>query len=165
MTLISEMIFRAVPLVCVTFVGLAGLAVVFLIGSQPIPVCAMSTELTDSIKLAIEQYADTIQQLLTLSTTLVALEAAVLLGFQKGLKLTRNRRTFILASTGAFVFAAYLALLWKSRLGNILYQGCPTLLADSTMTSPFIAASYAFLAGLVLIGVVVSSGALQKEGT
>jgi hypothetical protein len=156
------MILRAVFLVCLVLAGLAGLIIVFSSGDQPFQGCAVS-ELKDPLKLAIEQYAETIQTLLTLSTTLVALEAAVLLGFQKGLRLTEGRRILILLSTVAFVLAAYFAVLWKSRLGNILYQGCPTLLADGTMRYPFTATSYAFFAGLLLIGFVVWSAAFERE--
>jgi hypothetical protein len=122
-----------VVLGCVTLIGVV---TIYAALSQSFDGCQI-VEPTESTKLALEQYADTIQQLLTLSTTLVALGAAVLLGFQEGLSLGKDRRILVLGGTVCFSLSAYFALLWKSGLGRLLYMGCPNLVAARVMQIPF----------------------------
>jgi hypothetical protein len=121
---LAELILQGVLLVVGTaFIIL--IIVAFVVGDQSFQGCAISKP-TDSIKLAIEQYSGTVQQLLTLSTTLIAVEAAVLLGFQKGLRLTQTRRILIFFSTIAFAFAAYFALFGRADLAISSIKGVLT---------------------------------------
>ena len=152
MTLIATLI--------LVIVVVTGAVAVYSSWSQSFQGCEL-LDPTESTKLALEQYSETIQQLLTLSTTLAALGAAVLLGFQKGLSLTKDRRILGLASTACFTLSAYFALLWKSGLGQILYIQCPKLLAGPAMQFSFDATANFFLAGLLLIGLVVLLAAFQ----
>lgn len=117
--------------------------------------CAVE-QYNEFVKLSLDHYSSTIDRLFTLSTALVALGSAVLLGLQQAPKIAGARRVIILASTSCFGFASYFALLWQSRLAQSLFLECPRLIADPQMQFPFQASTYFFLAGLILMAVVVS---------
>jgi hypothetical protein len=68
-----------------------------------------------------------------------------------------------LASTSCFVLSAYFALLWQSWLAEVYYAGCPNLITQPVMRFPFIAQTYAFLFGLILIGLVILSATLGRS--
>jgi hypothetical protein len=99
----------------------------------------------EELKLAIEHYSATVQQLLTLSVAAASLGAAMLLGLQRAPSLTEARKLLILASTTCFVFSAYFALLWQSGLAQALMNTCPRLITKSALQLPFSAAAYFFL--------------------
>src|SRR5690242_12951696 len=87
-----------------------GVTVIAWSWSQPFGGCAIQP-LTDGVKAALSQYSETVKQVLTLSTALAGLGAAVLLGLKQGLGLTEFRRVLLLASVLCFVFSTYFALL------------------------------------------------------
>jgi hypothetical protein len=146
------------------------LALVFVVGaaaivwswSQPFQGCAVQP-LTEAIKLGLSQYSQTVQQVLTLSTALAALGAAVLLGFREAPRLTKSRRILIFASTCCFVFSAYFGLLWQTRIAALLLLECSTSITAPMTQIPFKADTYFFVGGLVLIGVVIMSAAFDRS--
>jgi hypothetical protein len=140
----------------------AGISAIAFSWSQPFEGCAVQ-ELTEARKLAVTQYSETVQQVLTLSTALAALGAAVLLGLQDAPKLTQSRRIMILASTCCFVFSAYFGLLWQSWLAALLLLECSSSITEPVMKIPFIADTYFFVAGLFLIGVVILAAAFDRS--
>jgi|SRR5712671_2442709 len=104
-------------------------------------------------KLAFNMSNEIVKLLLTLSTTLVAFGGAVALGLIEAPKLNADSRVLVLASTWCFAFSAYFALLWQSRLAQLYYLGCPKVIAQPPLETPFTAHTYFFLFGLVLIGI------------
>jgi hypothetical protein len=110
----------------------AGIIAIIWSWSQPFQACAVEP-LTELLKLALSQYSGTVQQVLTLSTALAALGAAVLLGLHEAPRLTESRRVLILASTCCFVFSAYFGLLWQSWLATLLLLECPGSITQPVM--------------------------------
>lgn len=147
-------------------VVVVGLVTIAWCWSQTFEGCAVQP-LSEGFKLALSQYSDTVKQVLTLSTALAALGAALLLGLREGPRLTDARRVLILASTTCFVFSAYFSLLWQSSLAEPLLLECPSLITHPVTRFPFIAATNSFLVGLALMGIIVLAaafdGATQKE--
>jgi hypothetical protein len=139
----------------------AGIIAIIWSWSQPFQACAVEP-LTELLKLALSQYSGTVQQVLTLSTALAALGAAVLLGLHEAPRLTESRRVLILASTCCFVFSAYFGLLWQSWLATLLLLECPGSITQPVMKIPFIVDTYFFVMGLVLLGAVVLSAAFDR---
>lgn len=130
--------------------------------SQTVDGCAVDA-FSEGFKLALSQYAETVRQLLTLSTALAAFGAALLLGLREGPRLTDARRILILASTSCFVFSTYFGLLWQSSLAWLLHLECPSLITHPIMKFPFTADTYFFVIGLALIALVVLSAAFDRS--
>jgi hypothetical protein len=122
----------------------------------------MVESLSESLKLAIEHYSGTVNQVLTLSTALVGLGGAVLLGMKDLTNLTKASRILILASTTSFAFSAYFALVWQSWLGWFLFNDCPTSISQPVMKVPFLADTYFFVIGLVLMAGVVLTAVFAR---
>jgi hypothetical protein len=118
--------------------------------------CEIS-DLSEGVRLGLSLTADSVKLLLTLSTTLSALGGAVMLGLKETPKLSEVDRVLMLASMCCFVFSAYFALLWQSWLAEVYYTSCPSLITQPVMKFPFIAHTYSFLLGLILIGVAILS--------
>jgi FtsH-binding integral membrane protein len=119
--------------------------------AQDFPICAQQ-DFEEGQKLGLNVSADIVKLLLTLSTTLAAIGGATALGWTQASDLNVGSRVLIIASTCCFVFSAYFALLWQSRLSQVLYRACPQLIVNSWMRDPLIAQFYFFLFGLILIG-------------
>ncbi len=130
--------------------------------SQPFEGCAIQS-LTASTQHAIDQYSESVKNLLTLSTGLAALGGALVLGLREGPKLTQTRRILLLTSTTCFVFSAYFALLWQSWLAQLHLSECPSLITHRVMRFPFIAHTNFFVIGLVFIGLIVLSAAFEPS--
>jgi hypothetical protein len=118
---------------------------------------------SENVRLGLNLTAETVKLLLTLSTALAALGGAVMLGLKETPRLNAVDRILMLASTSCFVLSAYFALLWQSWLAEVYYAGCPNLITQPVMRFPFIAQSYSFLFGLVLIGSVILSATLGRS--
>jgi hypothetical protein len=146
----------ALATVALGAVFIGGIVVIAWSWSQPFGSCAIQP-VTDSVKGALSQYSETVKQVLTLSTALAGLGAALLLGLKEGLGLTAPRRILLLASVLCFVFSTYFALLWQSWLAELLLLGCPGLISQGVMWLPFVAHTNFFVIGLALIGLIVLS--------
>jgi hypothetical protein len=122
--------------------------------------------ISEGVRLGLNLTAENVKLLLTLSTALAALGGAVMLGLRQTPKLNAVARILMLASTCCFVFSAYFALLWQSWLAEVYFTGCLNLITQPVMKFPFIAHTYSFLFGLILIGLIILSAtfSLQTEG-
>ena len=130
--------------------------------SQPFEGCAIQS-LTEGTKRAIDQYSESVKNLLTLSTGLAALGGALLLGLREGPKLTETRRILLLTSTSCFAFSAYFALVWQSWLAELHLAECPSLITHRVMRFPFIAHTNFFVLGLAFIGLLALSAAFEPS--
>lgn len=95
-----------------------------------------------------------------LSTTLVGIGAAVLLGFKSGLTLTTSIRAFILLATMCFLESALYAVLWRMRIAEIWINDCLGLVVEPRLQYRFAAHFAFFLAGLFCLAFLVVSAAL-----
>jgi hypothetical protein len=116
-----------------------------------------------------EGYAKTIAALdgivdlgLKLSTTLVGLGAAVLIGWKSGLKLTFPVKILILVATLLLVQSALYAVWWRFGIAELWLNDCIELVAQPQLGRRYQAHFYFFLAGLVSMGALVI-GALFSE--
>jgi hypothetical protein len=119
-------------------------------------------DFSESVKLGLNLTAESVKLLLSLSTGLIALGGAVMLGLRETPRLNAVDRVLMLASTCCFVFSAYFALLWQSWLAEAYYTSCPSLITQPVMKFPFIAHTYSFLSGLVLIGLIILSATFGR---
>ncbi len=153
-----------------TILAKIALAAVLILGAvaiawcwtQPFGACAVGSA-GEGVKLGLSQNADTVKQLLTLSTGLAALGCAIALGLKEGPRLTRAGRILLLAGTCCFMLSAYFALLWQSWLAEVYYLDCPSLIGQPVMRFPFIAQTYFFIFGLVMVGLLVLSATFGSE--
>ena len=65
-----------------------------------------------------------------LSTTLVGIGAAILLGFKSGLTLTTSIRGSILLATMCFLESALYAVLWRMRIAELWINDCLGLVVE-----------------------------------
>jgi hypothetical protein len=117
----------------------------------------------------VESYAKTIAALdgivdlgLKLSTTLVGLGAALLIGWKSELKLTFAIRVIVLAATVFLIQSALYAVWWRFGIAELWLNDCLELIAEPMLGRRYQAHFYFFLAGLVSLGVLVI-GALFAE--
>jgi hypothetical protein len=95
-----------------------------------------------------------------LSTTLVGIGAAVLLGFKSGLTLTTQIRAFILLATMCFLESALYAVLWRMRIAELWINDCLALVVEPRLQYRFTAHFGFFLAGLFFLALLVVSATL-----
>jgi hypothetical protein len=111
-----------------------------------------------------EKYQKTIAALdaivdlgLRLSTTLVGLGAALLIGLKSGLKLTGPIKILIIVSAVFFVQSALYAVWWRFGIAELWLNECLELVSEPWLDRRYQAHFYFFLAGLLSIGVLVIS--------
>lgn len=102
---------------------------------------------------------------ITLSTTLVGVGAAVLIGFKSGVRLTPLVRLSILIGTLAFAQAALYAVWWRVGVGELWLNECLALISEPRLTTRYVAQFYFFMFGLLCLLPVVLSAALSKSGS
>jgi hypothetical protein len=98
-----------------------------------------------------------------LSTTLVGIGAAILLGFKSGLTLTTTIRASILLATMCFLESALYAVLWRMRIAELWINDCLTLVAETRLQYRFTAHFAFFLAGLCSLAFLVITAALTAS--
>jgi hypothetical protein len=99
---------------------------------------------------------------LKLSTSLVGLGAALLIGWKSGLKLTFAIKIIILIATLLLIQSALYAVWWRFGVAELWLNDCLELVAEPLLGRRYQAHFYFFLAGLVSLGVLVI-GALFSE--
>jgi hypothetical protein len=95
-----------------------------------------------------------------LSTTLVGIGAAVLLGFKSGLALTTSVRAWLMLATVCFLQSAMYAVLWRMRIAELWINDCLALVAEPRLQFRFIAHFDFFLAGICFLALLVISATL-----
>jgi hypothetical protein len=116
-----------------------------------------------------DAYAKTIAALdgivdlgLKLSTTLVGLGAALLIGWKSELKLTFAIRVIILVATLLLIQSALYAVWWRFGVAELWLNECLQLIDQPLLGRRYQAHFYFFFAGLLSLGVLVI-GALFAE--
>ena len=155
---------RQYTIFIVVLVGLIGLSVLayFWVAAGSFSVCT-----SDEPE---EGYAKTVAALdrivdlgLTLSTSLVGLGAAVLIGWKSGLKLTFPIKILILVATLLLVQSALYAVWWRFGIAELWLNGCIELIAQPKLGRRYYAHFYFFLTGLVSLGLLVITGLLSEN--
>ncbi len=95
-----------------------------------------------------------------LSTTLVGIGAAILLGFKSGLTLTTSIRGSILLATMCFLESALYAVLWRMRIAELWINDCLGLVVEPRLQYRFTAHFAFFLAGLFFLAFLLISATL-----
>jgi hypothetical protein len=147
------------------FIGLIGLSVAagFWVASGSFSVCTPQ-ESQDIFAKTIAALDGIVDLGLKLSTTLVGLGAALLIGWKSGLKLTFPIRVIILVATLLLTQSALYAVWWRFGVAELWLNDCLELVAQPMLGRRFQAHFYFFLAGLLSLGVLVI-GALFAEQT
>lgn len=122
---------------------------------------AATTQHQEAIK-ALDAVADVG---IKLSTTLVGLGAAILLGFKSGLILTTSVRASILLATVSFLKSALYAVLWRMRVAELWINDCLSLIAEPRLQYRFTAHFGFFLAGLCFLALLVISATMTAPKT
>jgi hypothetical protein len=117
---------------------------------------AATTQHQEAIK-ALDAVADVG---IKLSTTLVGIGAAILLGFKTGLALTTPVRASILLATMCFLESALYAVLWRMRIAELWINDCLALVAEPRLQYQFTAHFVFFLGGLCFLALLVASATL-----
>jgi hypothetical protein len=118
---------------------LVSIAIFFWVGSgSSFRVCvptdgAATTQHQEAIK-ALDAVADVG---IKLSTTLVGIGAAILLGFKSGLILTTPIRACILLATLCFLESALYAVLWRMRIAELWINDCLALIVEPRLQYRF----------------------------
>ena len=95
-----------------------------------------------------------------LSTTLVGIGAAILLGFKSGLALTTPVRASLMLATVCFLQSALYAVLWRMRIAELWINDCLALVAEPRLQFRFTAHFAFFLAGICFLALLVISATL-----
>ena len=109
----------------------------------------------DNIQRTISSLDGVLEVSLKLSTSLVGVAAALLIGLKSGLSLTLPIRTALLVSTLMFCQSALYAVWWRIGMANNWLNKCPDLVIESFMQWRYEAHLAFFLAGLFSLGILV----------
>lgn len=90
-----------------------------------------------------------------LSTTLVGLGAALLLGLKSGFAVALPLRMVVLLATICFAQSALYALWWRLGIAELWFNECLNLVVHSRLQYRYLAHFYTFIAGLASIGLLV----------
>ena len=102
---------------------------------------------------------------LTLSTTLIGVGAALLIGLKSGLKITLTVKVIILVATVFFVQSALYAVWWRLGVAEIWLNQCFNLLTAGYMQRRFEAHLVHFFLGLGSLGLLVIGALFAIEDT
>jgi hypothetical protein len=97
-----------------------------------------------------------------LSTSLVGVGAALLIGMKSGLRLTFSIKIIIIIATLLLIQSALYAVWWRFGIAELWLNECLELVAHPRLDRRYQAHFYFFLAGLVSLGALVL-GALFSE--
>jgi hypothetical protein len=97
-----------------------------------------------------------------LATALVGLGAAILIGLKSGVRLRPIVRSFILLATICFTQSSLYAVWWRMGVAELWLNDCPSLISALRLTSRYDAHFYFFLAGLIMLALVIT-GAVFSE--
>src|SRR5262249_10102679 len=84
-----------------------------------------------------------------LSTTLVGLGAALLLGLKSGFRMTLPLRLVVLLATICFAQSALYAIWWRLGIAELWFNDCLNLVIHPRLQYRYLAHFYTFMAGLI----------------
>ena len=141
-----------VAVVAAFFVACAVIGVNFWI---PLDVCNRGGP-DEPYKQTVEFLSGILELGLSLSTALVGLSAALLIGLQGSLKLNRLSMSVVLIAMICLASAIVCGVLWKFQIANLWFNACYHLVSTSRIQSFYQAHFMFFLSGVILIGIVVA---------
>jgi hypothetical protein len=100
-----------------------------------------------------------------LSTTLVGVGAALLIGLKQGVKLSPWPKLLLLLAIICFGQSAIAAVLWSLKVANSWINECLNLITEDMMQRLFEASFGLFIAGLVFTLLMVCAAAWRTEET
>jgi hypothetical protein len=92
---------------------------------------------------------------LKLSTALVGVGAALLLGWKGGIKLTLGIKVIVLVAMLLFIQSALYAVWWRLGMAELWFNNCLEIVNASYLGRRYQAHFYFFIAGLVSLGGLV----------
>jgi len=148
---------------------LLSVVIYFLIDAGTLRPCAPGQDaLADRFQKAISALDSIVDLGLKLSTTLVGVGAAALIGFESKLKLSPSSRIFLLLSIFCFIQSAFYAILWRLSVAEFWLNGCLNLISEPLPARQFVAHAYFFFGGLfwlavLLIGATIAARIADRE--
>jgi hypothetical protein len=100
-----------------------------------------------------------------LSTSLVGLGAALLVGWKTGLKLTFPIKIIIIIAALLMVQSALYAVWWRFGVAELWLNECLELVAQPRLDRRYQAHFYFFLAGLVSLGALVIGATFTEHAS
>ncbi|OHV80689.1 hypothetical protein [Mesorhizobium sp. ORS 3428] len=111
------------------------------------------------------EFLDSIIQLgLTLATGLIGLGAALMIGLQGSLRMTPWNVTFLAGSIICLAQAILYGIWWKAGVANLWFNECWEKIDADFLQYRYSTSYEFFMLGILLIGVLVVSIALQRVG-
>mgnify|MGYP001411116738 CR=1 FL=1 len=99
---------------------------------------------------------------LALSTSLVSLGAALLIGLHSGIRLTEWTAAILLAALVALAQSAGYGVLWKLQLANLWFNECYNLIASPDVQWLYQSHFVFLIGGIVAIAVLVAALSLNN---
>lgn len=141
----------------------ASLTPIFLFWHTPIGgVCAPSS--SEQTKQTFDILNQVIDLDLTLCTAIIGLCAAILLGIQADIKITRLVFALISLAIVALSEAIFYAIWWKFAIANLWFDGCASQLDSPALQNPYVAHFWAMGVGILFLGLLVVAKALERIG-
>jgi hypothetical protein len=146
----SKVAITALLIICAAIYGI--------VGSAGFGACVQGS-ITESLKETVKALDSTVDLGIKLSTTLVGLAAALLIGLKTGVRLTPTLRLLLFLCIILFTQSALYAVWWRLGIAEIWMNECLNLLAEPRILYRYWAHYYFMLAGLLSFGVLVSAAA------
>jgi len=148
--------------------AIAGIAsVLYLISnlSEKYGVCAIAAEPTTAQTKTVEFLNGMIELGLTLSTGLIALSAALLLGIQGPVKVTRGVLNVLCLSVFFLCQSVLYGFLWKFRVSKLWFNECWQKLDSTALQSVYTAHYVMLFSGILFFSLLVVWVALNRMQT
>lgn len=121
----------------------------------PLDVCTLGAAV-ERYKETVDFLSTTMELVLSLSTGILGLSAAILIGIQGNLKLTNASMLFILLSMINLSASVLCAILWNFQISNLWFNRCYELVGTMRIQALYQMHFYFFLIGVLLLAVVVA---------
>lgn len=117
-------------------------------------------KLTDEVTKTIEGLDKVIDVGLTLSTSLVGLGAALLIGLKSGMRMSLPNQIIVLIAMLFFLQSALYAIWWRLGVVEIRLNQCFQLINQDILERKFAAHFAFFVLGLISLGALVMSAVI-----
>lgn len=131
--------------------------------SRPFGICVESTTNT-TLEKTVAALDSTVSLGLTLSTSLIGLSAAVLIGFKSDIVLTRPKKLIILIAVIFFVESALYGIWWRLGIANAWLNECLNIIEREMLQTQYQLHFGFFMFGLLALGALVAISALSEKG-
>ena len=150
------------PLVVVVL-AFAASCILFLLvlNALPFKVCVpVEPGEVDRYQKAIAALDSIVDLSIKLSTALVGLGAAILIGLKSGVRLTPAVRSLILVSAICFLQSALYAVWWRMGVAELWLNECLALISEPRLTAKYAMHFYFFIAGLIALAIIILGAVL-----